>query len=47
MEYTQRMWTGNGVCHILSDRESGPSEGWVLYLEGLGGCMQMVKFALF
>lgn len=33
------MWIGNGVCYILSDREFGFFEGWVLYFEGLGGCM--------
>lgn len=32
MEYIHRMWTGNGVWHILRTFKSGPSEGSCSYL---------------
>lgn len=30
--YIQRMWTGNGMCHVLSNFKSRPSQGSCSYL---------------
>ena len=48
MEYIQRMWTRNGICHILSHFKPGPSEGrHSVSFEGLGGWVQMAMFVMF